>query len=107
MDGRENESGAYKASIMTEERRKLLLSILTYFTIIALVAFVLFHQTIVKQTRTTEALSPQQTRSICRVSRAMVRRLGNTIGENRIMAAAGGAAGSRRGWHKLEMRLHS
>jgi hypothetical protein len=42
---------------MTEERRKLL-SILAYFTIIALVAFILFHQMIVKQTRATESLSP-------------------------------------------------
>ena len=55
MDGRENESGAYKASIMTEERRKLLLSISAYFTIIALVAFVLFHQTIVKQMRAAKS----------------------------------------------------
>ena len=36
---------------MTEERRKLFLSVLVYIMIIALVAFVLFHQTIVKQTR--------------------------------------------------------
>ena len=45
---------------MTEERRKLLLSILAYFTIIALVAFILFHQMIVKQMRATETLSPEQ-----------------------------------------------
>ena len=38
---------------MTEERRKLLLSVLVYVTIIALVAFVLFHQAIVKQMRVT------------------------------------------------------
>ena len=43
---------------MTEERQKLLVSILVYFTVIALVAFVLFHQMIVKQTRATESLSP-------------------------------------------------
>jgi len=43
---------------MTEERRKLFLSVLVYIMIIALVAFVLFHQMIVKQTRATESLSP-------------------------------------------------
>jgi hypothetical protein len=40
---------------MTEKRRKLLLSILAYFTTIALVAFVLFHQTIVKQMRAAKS----------------------------------------------------
>jgi hypothetical protein len=34
---------------MTEERRKLVLSILVYTGIIALVAFILFHQSTVKQ----------------------------------------------------------
>ena len=44
---------------MTKERRKLLLSVLVYVTIIALVAFVLFHQRRVKQRATEMApLSP-------------------------------------------------
>jgi hypothetical protein len=40
---------------MSEERRKLVLSILVYTGIIALVAFILFHQSTVKQ-RLTELL---------------------------------------------------
>jgi hypothetical protein len=40
---------------MIEERRKLVLSLLVYTGIIALVAFILFHQSTVKQ-RLTESL---------------------------------------------------
>jgi hypothetical protein len=57
VDGRRNVRGGTRPAAMTEERRKLLLSILAYVTIIALIAFVLFHQMIVKQTRATESLS--------------------------------------------------
>jgi hypothetical protein len=42
---------------MTEERRKLLLPILVYAAIIAVVAFVLFHQKTVKQRLTERPFS--------------------------------------------------
>jgi hypothetical protein len=48
---------------MTEERRKLLLSILVSAAIIALVAFILFHQKTVKQRLTETPVQQRQSSS--------------------------------------------
>jgi hypothetical protein len=48
---------------MTKERRKFVLSILVYITIIALVAFILFHQKTVKQRLTEPPVQRPQSSS--------------------------------------------
>src|SRR6516165_7386086 len=53
----------HRGSEMSEERRKLVLSILVYTGIIALVAFILFHQSTVKQRLTESPVQRPQSSS--------------------------------------------